>query len=285
MRAAAVQMTSTADKDANLATASRLVADAARAGADLVVLPEMFNCLGTGAELRAGAEPLDGETSAWAAAIARDHGIVLVAGSFVEAGGDDAPAGHNFNTSCVYSSSGERLAVYRKVHLFDVDVPGAEFRESDAVAAGDRLITVALEHAGEHTAPDAELGLSICYDIRFPELTRILALRGATIVAVPAAFTATTGPPHWEILLRARAIENQIFVIAAGQCGATNERLRWHGHSMIIDPWGTVVAAAPGDGETEAVIVADLDVAEQERVRAVLPSLANRRPSAYRWPD
>jgi predicted amidohydrolase len=285
MRAAAVQMTSTADKGANLATAARLVADAAAAGAELVVLPEMFNCLGTGAELRAGAEPLEGETSAWAGAIARDHGIVLVAGSFVEAGGDDAPVGHNFNTSCVYSAWGERVAVYRKVHLFDVDVPGAEFRESDAVAPGEVLVTVDLQHLGEWTRPGAELGLSICYDIRFPELTRILALRGATITAVPAAFTATTGPPHWEILLRARAIENQIFVIAAGQCGATNDRLRWHGHSMIIDPWGTMIAVAPGDGASEAVIVADLDLDEQQRVRAVLPSLANRQPSAYRWPD
>ena len=110
-------------------------------------------------------------------------------------------------------------------------------------------------------------------------------MRGAKVVTVPAAFTAKTGPPHWEILLRARAIENQVFVIAAGQCGSSNDRLHWHGHSMIIDAWGTVLAAAPGDGEREAVVCADLDLTEQQRVRSVLPSLANRRPDAYVWPE
>ena len=153
-------------------------------------------------------------------------------------------------------------------------MPGAEFHESATVGPGDEVVVA---DAGELL-----VGLSVCYDVRFPELYRIAALRGARMVTVPAAFTAKTGPPHWEILLRARAIENQVFVVAAGQHGSSNDRLHWHGHSMVVDPWGTVLAELPdGDG----VIVTDLDLAEQDRVRDVLPSLANRRPSAYRWPD
>lgn len=269
MRVAAVQMTSTVDWAANLATAGRLIADAVVEGAELVVLPEMFNCLGSGAELRAGAEPLDGPTAAWLAARAVEHQITLIGGTFVERGTE-----RNHNTCCVFGPDGERVAVYRKIHLFDVEVPGAEFRESDAVEPGDEVVVVDVD--------DLRLGLSICYDVRFPELYRIAALEGATLVTVPAAFTAKTGPPHWEILLRARAIENQVFVIAAGQRGSSNDRLHWHGHSMIIDPWGTILVAMADD---EGVIVTDLDLDAQAHVRDILPSLANRRPGAYRWPD
>lgn len=299
MRVAAVQLTATADPAANRERATALVDEAVAAGATLVVLPEMFACTGSRAELRAGAEPLDGPTSAWAAATARAAGITLVAGSFIEV--DDA--GRHHNTSCVYGTDGARLAVYRKVHLFDVDVPGAEYRESDLITPGHQLVTVDVPGPGapdaempdgdvpaagapEAGAPDGDgpirLGLSVCYDLRFPELYRILTLDGAEVMVVPAAFTATTGPPHWEVLLRARAIENQVFVIAADQWGASSDRLRWHGHSMVVDPWGTVLAAAT-DGD--AVVVADLDRAEQRRVRATLPSVANRRPDAYAWPD
>ncbi len=264
-------MTSTADKDDNLATAARLVATAVADGAELVVLPEMFNCLGSGAALRAGAEPLDGPTSAWASATAAAHAIHLVAGSFIErpAGGD----GRNHNTSCLFGPGGERLAVYRKIHLFDVEVPDAEFHESSVIAPGDEIVVA--------DAGPLRLGLNVCYDLRFPELFRIEALEGATAVTLPAAFTAKTGPPHWEVLIRARAIENQVFVVAAGQRGASPGARAWHGHSMIVDPWGTVVAEAPDE---EGVIVADLDLAEQTRMRSILPSLANRRPEAYRWP-
>jgi predicted amidohydrolase len=281
MRAAAVQLTSTADRSRNLDLAARLVAEAAGAGADLVVLPEMVNCLGTGAELAAGAEALDGPTAEWASALAREHGITLVAGTFVEAAEPDDEAGRRRNTCTVWDPDGGRVAVYRKIHLFDVTVPGAEYHESSVIAPGDEVV-VAPTAAGP-------VGLSVCYDIRFPELYRIAALAGATVVTVPAAFTARTGPPHWEVLLRARAIENQVFVVAAAQVGSSNEKLNWHGHSMIVDPWGTVLAEAGGSADdpdgTGAVIVAELDGSEQERVRSVLPSLANRRPSAYRWPD
>lgn len=306
MRVAAVQMCSGADRDANLDVATSLIERAAGEGADLVVLPEMFNLLGSGAVLRAGAESLDGVTARWAAAQAAAHGLTLVAGTFIErpagaadtgsggggvgaadigsgdggdADGDEGPA-RNANTCCVYGPDGARLAVYRKIHLFDVDVPGAVYRESDVIAPGDEIVvTSAPAGAGEDPIG---LGLSVCYDVRFPELYRIATLRGADVVTVPAAFTAATGPPHWEVLLRARAIENHLVVVAAGQHGSGSERFGWHGHSMIVDPWGAVLGElADGDG----VVVAEIDRADQDRIRGVLPSVANRRPSAYRWPS
>ncbi len=301
MRAAAVQMCSGADRDANLEVATGLVARAANRGADLVVLPEMFNVSGSGAVLRAGAEPIDGVTSRWASAQASEHGITLVAGTFIEAPrSDGSPSGRNHNTCCVYGPDGHRLATYRKIHLFDVEVPGAAYRESEVIEPGDEVVVTRIDvDAHDPSVPATSdsplaptpsspsgsigLGLSICYDLRFPELYRILALRGADVVSVPAAFTATTGPPHWEILLRARAIEDQVFVVAAGQRGSSNERLHWHGHSMIVDPWGTILASA--DGTDDTVVLADLDLADQHRIRGMLPSVANRRPTAYRWPD
>jgi predicted amidohydrolase len=269
---AALQLCSTDDKAKNLATASRLLDEAADRGAGFAVLPEMFNNLGSGAALRAGAEPFDGPTTEFAREQAARRGLWLVAGSFIE----QVDAEHRANTSVVVSPAGEIVATYRKVHLFDVDVPGAVFRESAVFGAGDELVVTDVGGLGS-------VGLSICYDLRFPELYRILALRGAGVIVVPAAFTARTGPPHWEVLLRARAIENQLYVVAAGQVGTSGERLSWHGHSMIIDPWGTVVAEAPADAQ-EAVVVAEVDAAERDRVRAMLPSLANRRPEAYDWP-
>jgi deaminated glutathione amidase len=314
MRVAAVQLCSGADKDRNLEVAASLIARAAHDGADLVALPEMFNVLGSGAVLRAGAEPLDGPTSSWASAQAAEHGITLVAGTFIErpapaagvdaeldAGDPTAEAPRNHNTCCVYGPDGRRLATYRKIHLFDVDVPGAVYHESEVIAPGDEIVVTRVDVAAHDAAIPATtdspaapspsspagsvgLGLSVCYDVRFPELYRILALRGADIVTVPAAFTATTGPPHWEVLVRARAIEDHLFVVAAGQHGSSNERLHWHGHSMIVDPWGRVLAQL-GAGHGDGVILADVDLADQRRIRGVLPSVANRRPSAYRWPD
>jgi predicted amidohydrolase len=270
---AALQMNSTDDKAKNLATAGRLIAEAADGGAHLAVLPEMFNNLGSGSALRSGAETFDGPTTTFAREEAARHRVWLIAGSFIERLDDD----HRLNTSVVVSPDGEIVAVYRKVHLFDVDVPGAVFRESATFDAGDDLVVTHIDGIGG-------VGLSICYDLRFPELYRILALRGAGLVVVPAAFTARTGPAHWEVLLRARAIEDQLYVVAAGQIGSSGEHRAWHGHSMVIDPWGTVIAQAP-ESATEAVVLADVDAAERDRVRQILPSLANRRPSVYRWPD
>ena len=291
MRVAAVQMSSGPDKGANLGAAAALIDQAVADGARLVVLPEMFNCLGTGAELAAGAEPLEGSTAAWASAQAAAHGIWLVAGTFLEqvgeTAGDAAGRARLRNTCTVWDPSGVRRAVYRKIHLFDVTVPGAEYHESGLIEAGDEVVVADLGGLRDGHSDAGSLGLSVCYDLRFPELYRIATLQGATIVTVPAAFTARTGPPHWEVLLRARAIENQVFVIAAGQSGTTGPGLAWHGHSMIIDPWGNLLVATDGgpDDTRGRVVVADLDLAEQERVRGILPSLANRRPATYRWPD
>ena len=276
VRAAVAQLTSGPDRDANLAVAADLVARAAGDGAELVVLPELLPALGPGAVLRAAVEPFDGPTLAWARDLAGAHGLWLVAGSFLAEAPDD-PGGRAHNTSCLLAPDGSLAATYRKVHLFDVDVPGATFRESTTMAPGEDVVVA---EAGALT-----LGMDVCYDLRFPEVFRIQALRGATALVLPSAFTAATGPPHWEVLLRARAIEDQCFVLAAAQVGTTPPDLRWHGHAMIVDPWGRILAEAPGpEDPTPTVVVADLDLDEQARIRTRLPSLANRRPSAYTWP-
>ena len=272
MRAAAVQLTSTADRDRNLATADRLTRAAASAGAELVVLPEKWAVLGTPVETAAGAEPFDGPALRWAAAGARELGIDLVAGSIAERV-DGADRGSN--TSVHFGPDGAQMAVYRKVHMFDVEVGGRTYRESENEAPGEELVV-------SETAAGVELGLSICYDLRFPELYRILAVRGARVLVVPAAFTLATTREHWEVLLRARAIEDQAFVVAANQVGEHAKGYRSGGRSMIVDPWGVVLAQAP---DTETYVLAELDLERQAEIRRTMPSLANRRPSAYRWPS
>ena len=271
MRAAAVQLNATPDLDRNLERADRHTRAAAADGAQLVVLPEKWTALGRGEALIAGAQPLDGPAISWARAIAGELGIDLVAGSIAErVEGQE----RLHNTSVHVGPDGEIRATYRKVHLFDVVVDGTVYRESEHERPGDELVVSA-------TADGVELGLSICYDLRFPELYRILAVGGARIFSVPAAFTVPTTRDHWEILLRARAIEDQAFVIAANQIGEHEAGLRSGGRSMIVDPWGLVLALAP---DREGHIVADLDLEAQARIRRELPALANRRPSAYRWP-
>jgi predicted amidohydrolase len=271
LRAAAVQLNATADREANLAVADRLVREAVARGARLVLLPEKWALLGSGEQLRAGAEPIDGPAMSWARATARELGIELVAGSFTELATD----GRRHNTSLHIGPDGEIRATYRKIHMFDVTVEGLEYRESEHEDAGEEIVL-------SETQDGVELGLAICYDLRFPELYRILALRGARVLLVPAAFTLATTRDHWEILLRARAVENQAFVIAANQIGEGGEAGRFSGgRSMIIDPWGVVLAQA---SDTVGVIVADLDLGRLESIRSKLPSLANRRPGAYAWP-
>ena len=271
MRVAAVQLNATANKDRNLETAEHLVRAAAADGARLVVLPEKWTVLGDAEALRAGAEPLEGPSISAARAWARELGIALVAGSFAErVEGQERLS----NTSVLISPGGQIAAVYRKIHMFDVDVGGVSYRESETEEAGSELVV------GEVT--DVRIGLSVCYDLRFPELYRILALRDAQLVSVPAAFTLETGRDHWQVLLRARAIENQLFVIAAGQIGEAPPHYRSFGRSMIVDPWGVVLATAP---DHECQIAADLDFALQRRIRASLPALANRRPESYAWPE
>jgi len=268
MRVAAIQLTSTADRSRNLGTAEKLLAEAAGDGARLIVLPEMFNVLGDAEVLQSCAEPLEGPSFCWAREQARRHGVWLVAGSIME-----RVAGQEriFNTSCLFDPTGARCAVYRKIHLFDCDVSGATYHESAVVMPGRDIVDTEVD--------GALLGLAICFDLRFPELFRILALRGVRLIALPSAFTERTGRDHWEVLIKARAIENQLFLIAANQMGASTPKLRWLGRSMIVDPWGVVLAQAP---DRECYILADLDFAQQDRIRAQLPSLANRRPEAYR---
>jgi predicted amidohydrolase len=268
VRAAAVQLTATADKAVNLATADRLVRAAAKDGASLVVLPEKWSVYGPPEDLRAGAEALDGPALTWARAIARELKIDLVAGSIAErVPGRDRGS----NTSVHVGPDGRDRATYRKLHMFDVQVGGRDYRESDTEAPGDEIVLSAL-------ADGTGLGLTVCYDLRFPELYRRLAVDGAKVIAVPSAFTEPTTRDHWEVLVRARAIENQCFVVAANQVGRHAPGLRTGGRSMIVDPWGLVLAQAP---DTETHVIADLDLARLERIRAELPSLANRRPEVY----
>jgi deaminated glutathione amidase len=245
---------------------------AAADGARLVVLPEKWSVLGHGADLRAGAEPLEGPAVTWARDAARELGLDLVAGSVSErVDGEEKLR----NTSLHIGPDGEVRAVYRKMHMFDVEVDGTVYRESDNEAPGDDVVLTT-------TADGVEVGLTVCYDIRFPELYRILAVRGARILTIPAAFTLPTTRDHWEVLVRARAIEDQCFVIAANQVGEHAEGLRSGGRSMIVDPWGLVLAQA---ADSETVITADLDLDAQDAIRTRLPSLANRRAAAYRWPE
>jgi deaminated glutathione amidase len=267
LRVACVQMCAGTVKADNLATAEGLVTRAAASGADLVVLPEKWNAIGSVDTLRANAEPLEGESVQALSGWAREHGITIVGGSITEIReGRDKLS----NTCVVLDPDGELVATYRKIHMFDVEVGGHVYRESEAEEAGDETTVC--------TSEGWKLGLTVCYDLRFPELYRILALDGAEVITVPAAFTLYTGRDHWEVLLRARAIENQCFVVAANMWGTHEGGKESWGHSMIVDPWGVVLAEAPDE---DSVIAADLDRAVLERVRRDLPSLANRQPGAY----
>jgi len=264
--AAVCQLNSTSDGAANLGSAEELIRAAAGRGAALIATPENTNYLGPHAEKVRRAEPLDGPTCARFAALARELGIHLLLGSFNERAPDPARC---FNTSVLFGPDGARLAVYRKIHLFDVDVPdGVSFRESDSVAPGAEVVVA--------ETPLARLGLSICYDLRFGELYRALVGRAAQVIAIPSAFTATTGKAHWEVLVRARAIETQCWVLAPGQHGRHDDGgLREsHGQSMIVDPWGQAVAQVP-DGIGFAV--AEIDLARVERARRAIPVAAHRR--------
>ncbi|MFZ0091410.1 MAG: carbon-nitrogen hydrolase family protein [Solirubrobacteraceae bacterium] len=270
MRAAAIQLNASGDTDRNLERADTLVRDGARRGAELVVLPEKWSVLGTREQMAAGAQTLDGPAISWARDTARELGIDLVAGSIYEHVPERAKGA---NTSVHVGPDGELRSIYRKIHLFDVEVDGAVYAESATEEAGDEIVVGGL-------AAGWTLGMSICYDLRFPELYRILALRGAEVITVPSAFTLPTTRDHWEVLVRARAIENQCFVIAPNQIGDHPGGLRSGGRSLIVDPWGLVLAGAP---DTEAAIVADLDIDSLRRTRRRLPSLARRRPETYVW--
>jgi len=268
LRVAAAQMTSTEDVDANLSTATRLVHRAADAGATFVTLPENFAFLGSDRDHRlAIAEtirPGEGPILKAMAALAREAEVHLLLGGFPERSEDP---GHIYNTAVLLAPDGSVTATYRKIHLFDVDLPGgARFRESEAVTPGHDVVVARFPWGG--------LGLSVCYDLRFPELYRQLTKAGSRVLAIPSAFTAETGKDHWHVLLRARAIENQAFVVAAAQWGLHGGKRVSYGHALVVDPWGVVLAEC---GNHEGLAIADLDFAYQDNVRRNLPCLEHRR--------
>jgi deaminated glutathione amidase len=264
MRVAVCQLNARDNRDENLKVARELLERAAAAGADLAILPEYVDYLGRGA----GApppEPVDGEFATFFATAARELGMWVHAGSFHETGPDPS---RTYNTSLVFDRDGSLAATYRKIHLYDVEIPGrVSYKESATVAAGSDVVTLPID--------GVRVGLSICYDLRFPELYRKLAVDGsATVLVVPAAFMMHTGRDHWEVLLRARAIENQCYVVAAGQIGSHDPDRICFGRSMVVDPWGTVIAQAPDE---IGVTVADISLDRLETIRTQVPSLANRR--------
>jgi predicted amidohydrolase len=265
MRVALVQTTSSEDVAANLRAASQMIEEAASRGASLVALPENFAFLRREGGSIPCAQGLDGEIVGCLRELARRLRVRILGGSFPEA----ARGSRVFNTSVLVSPAGEIEAVYRKIHLFDVDLAasgGGVYRESAAIAPGEEVVVA--------KTPEAVIGLSVCYDLRFPELYRALAARGAEILMVPSAFTRETGKDHWEVLLRARAIENQAFVLAPAQCGRHSETRFSHGRSLVVDPWGLVLAQG---GDRPCLVLADCDLGELARVRASLPALQHRR--------
>jgi predicted amidohydrolase len=268
MHVAAVQLTAGPEVGPNLAAAERLVREAAAKGAQLVVLPEKWHALGSDEQQLGAVQATDGPAPTLARELAAELGIELVAGSWLQLGVD----GRVRNTSQLIDAAGEVRAAYSKIHMFDVEVGGHVYRESAITAPGEEIVVTPLTDG-------TPLGLTVCYDVRFPELYRTLAVAGAQLITIPAAFTAATTATHWEILVRARAIENQLFVIAANQVGEHGGGMRSGGNSMIVDPWGEILARA-GD-EQPCVIDAELDLGRVDAVRAKLPSLAGRRPDAY----
>jgi predicted amidohydrolase len=265
-------MNSQDDKQANIEAALSGIDEAAARGARLVALPEVWTYLGPDEGNREAAEPIPGPLTTVLADRARQHGIYLHAGSILERVDGEPKV---FNTTVVFDPAGDIIATYRKIHLFDVDLESdASYRESATVGAGEEIVTFDLD--------GVTVGLAICYDLRFPELFRILALKGAQAIILPAAFALATGKDHWETLIRARAIENGLYMLAPGQVGAHPPGLRCYGRSMVVDPWGLMVAQA---SDTPAVLVSQVDFSLVQRIRAQVPSLANRQPDRYQWPD
>ena len=261
------QMKVVDDKKANLEKATDMIEMAAIEGAEMVVLPEMFNCPYDTNKFRDYAESSENSPSLKAVNnAAKENGVFLISGSIPELLEDKV-----YNSSFIYDNNGNLLNVHRKMHLFDIDIPGEiSFKESETISAGNSVTVV-------DTAL-MKIGVAICYDVRFPELFRLMALDGAGLMVVPGAFNPTTGPAHWETTIRARAIDNQVYMAAASP--AMNNELSYHayGHSMVVDPWGKVIARA---GEGEAIIHATIDGSYIETVREELPLLKNRRTDIY----
>jgi deaminated glutathione amidase len=272
LNVAIIQMNSQDDKRANIAAALDLIDRAAEVGARLVALPEVWPYLGPDDVNRNQAELIPGPITELLAQRARRHGIYVHGGSIYETRPGDPGM---YNTTVMIDPTGEIIARYSKIHMFDVVLDGvAEYRESATVTPGDEVVVTEID--------GILVGLAICYDLRFPELFRILALKGAQAIMLPAAFTLTTGKDHWEALIRARAIENGLYMIAPAQWG-THPPGNWcYGRSMVVDPWGTVMTTA-SDGV--GIAHATVDPSRVAMVRRHIPSLANRRPEAYSWPE
>jgi predicted amidohydrolase len=269
---AVLQMSSGEDKAKNVETALRLIDEAASTGTHLVVLPEIWTYLGRDAGNCENAELVPGPVTDALAAKAKQHGIYVHGGSILEKRDGEPKL---FNTTVVFDPNGELVAQYSKIHMFDVVLDGvASYQESNTVQRGEEIVTFDLD--------GTTVGLAICYDLRFPELFRILALRGADVIVLPAAFTMTTGKDHWEVLIRARAIENQIYMVSCGQYGPDSSGKWCYGRSLIADPWGTVLATAP---DRECVLRATVDLDYLQKVRRQVPSVQNRQADLYRWPD
>ena len=264
MRVALIQMNSQDSPEANLREASRLIGMAASEGADLAALPELFTYLGPASEHPRIAEAIPGRTTEHLSALAAKHRMYILGGSFLER----VPGEVRFyNTSTLFDRTGRLITRYRKIHLFDVDLPGqAPYRESATVAGGTEVVTADTEFG--------RVGMTVCYDLRFPELYRALASQGAEVIFVPAAFTLHTGKDHWEVLLRARAIENQVFVVAPAQVGPHPPGRECYGNSLVADPWGSVIARAPNQ---VGVTVATLDLGYLKQIRRELPAMEHRR--------
>ena len=262
--AAAVQMLATSDKETNLGEAEGWIRRAHAEGARLVVLPEVFNWRGRGKDTAVNAEPVPGPSTERMSALAAELGLYLLAGSILEAADSE---GRAYNTSVLIGPGTGIIAKYRKIHLFDVDIEGeAPIRESEFRRPGDAVVVA--------DTPLCPMGLSVCYDLRFPELYRRLTTAGARIIFVPSVFTVPTGRAHWETLLRARAIENQVYIIAPDQTGDHPASMSAYGHSMIVDPWGKVIAEA---GTEPGLVLATIDLDHLENVRSRLPALDHRR--------
>ncbi|HOQ18289.1 carbon-nitrogen hydrolase family protein [Methanothermobacter thermautotrophicus] len=268
MRLGICQMMVTEDKGENVDTAVKMIVEASERGAQLIVLPEMFTCPYDVNLFQEYAEEEDGDSIRTLRSAARKLGVHLVAGSIPEKTAEGI-----YNTSFVIDDRGNIIGRHRKVHLFDIRMPGEiTFRESESLIAGDSVTVI--------ETPHGVLGVGICYDMRFPELSRMMALRGAEILIFPGAFNMTTGPAHWKLLVRSRALDNQCYCAAVSPARNPSASYVAYGHSMVADPWGSVVCDA---GASPSVVTADIDMETVERIRRELPLLRNRRPDVYRW--
>ena len=264
---ALIQMKVAFDKEKNLQSAEEKIREAAETGAKVIALPEMFTCPYSKRYFRKYSETEDGETVKRLSNLAKELGIYLVGGTIPELDGDNV-----YNTSFIFGKNGELIGKHRKAHLFDIDIEGGlSFKESDALTPGDRITVVDTEFC--------KIGVAVCYDVRFPEMFRIMALRGAKLIVLPAAFSMTTGPAHWDLSMRARALDNQVYLAAVSTARDEEATYLAYGNSLVADPWGSFIAHTD---EKEGILYADIDLENLEKIRKELPLLKHRREELYK---